>query len=201
MTEKKRLVRETTSLRPRSSRLEREGAVGSSPEGERDRDRELGRERVRETGGEGRARIRRGRQGRPPLLDEMGDINRGLVYVGVESTAIAMDIASRVLRGAIDRAFDEDYGSPGDIVRGIAGETDLAVYDLVSELRHVPRRLSYRFDDAVRSPRSDEGERKRKEDDPDAAAGGRREAGRRERAADAGHARESGRDPSRSNGR
>jgi hypothetical protein len=207
MTEKKRLVREATSLRPRSSsgRLEREGAAAPSSAGDRERDRELGRERVREAGGEGsgRARIRRGRQGRPPLLDEMGDINRGLVYVGVESTAIAMDIASRVLRGAIDRAFDEDYGSPGDIVRGIAGETDLAVYDLVSELRHVPRRLSYRFDDAVRSPRSDEGERKRKEDEPDAAAGDRREAGRRERAAEKGRgdARDSARDPSRSNGR
>lgn len=194
MTEKKRLVRETTSLRPRSARLEREGAAGAS-ERDRDRDRDLGR--VREEGGEPRARVRRGRQGRPPLLDEMGDINRGLVYVGVESTAIAMDIASRVLRGAIDRAFDEDYGSPGDIVRGIAGETDLAVYDLVSELRHVPRRLSYRFDDAVRSPRSDEGERKRKEDQPDRTGGG----GRRERSDSREDGRRADREPSRSNGR
>lgn len=191
MTEKKRLVREVTSARPRSGRLERDGA-GASERGGADRDRDLraGGERG-DREGASRTRIRRGRTGRPPLLDEVGDINRGLVYVGVESTAIAMDIVSRVLRGAIDRAFDEDYENPGDIVRGIAGETDLAVYDLVSELRHVPRRLSYRFDDAVRSPRSDEGERKRKSDEPPA---GRRDGGRE-------NGREASRDPSGSNGR
>lgn len=185
MTEKKRLVREATSARPRSGRLERD--AGGSERGERDRDRDARGDRE----GASRTRIRRGRTGRPPLLNEVGDINRGLVYVGVESTAIAMDIVSRVLRGAIDRAFDEDYENPGDIVRGIAGETDLAVYDLVSELRHVPRRLSYRFDDAVRSPRSDEGERKRKSDEP---ANGRRDVGRE-------NGRESPREPSGNNGR
>jgi hypothetical protein len=76
-----------------------------------------------------------------------------------------MDMMSRVLRGAVDRAFDEDYGEPGDVVRGIANEADLAVYDLVDELREVPRRLDRRFDDAIRSPRADKGERARHDDD------------------------------------
>ena len=187
MTEKKRLVREVTSARPRSGRLEREGA-SVSERGDRDREPRVGDRGDRgDRESASKTRVRRGRTGRPPLLAEVGDINRGLVFVGVESTAIAMDIVSRVLRGAIDRAFDEDYENPGDIVRGIAGETDLAVYDLVSELRHVPRRLSYRFDDAVRSPRSDEGERKRKSDETP--------VGRREAARDG--ARENGRDTSR----
>jgi hypothetical protein len=195
MTEKKRLVREATSARPRSGRLERETTPSSASANPRGVPTERSARASAETSERdlgARARIRRGRQGRPPLLDEMGDINRGLVFAGVESTAIAMDIVSRVLRGAVDRAFDEDYENPGDIVRGIAGETDLAVYDLVSELRHVPRRISHRFDDAVRSPRSDEGERKRKADEP---VGRRRDGGR-----DA-PGRDGAGDPSSRNGR
>ena len=97
-------------------------------------------------------------------MEDMTDINRGMMMVSVESAAIAMDIISRVLRGAVDRAFDEDYENPGDIVQGLAGETDLAVHDLVTELRNVPRRLTRKFDDAVRTPTSDQGERKRRAD-------------------------------------
>jgi len=144
MTEKKRLVREAGSARPRAGRLERN-------------ERTEGEEHHNE--GEGG---RRGRRGRPPLMSEVSDINRGVFLAGIESAAIALDVTSRVLRGAVDRAFDEDYSNPGDIIRGISGEADLAVYDLVNELRAVPRKVSHRFDDALRSPRADQGERARR---------------------------------------
>jgi hypothetical protein len=104
-----------------------------------------------------------GERRRPALMGEFGDLNRGVLFVGVESAAIALDVASRVLRGAIDRAFDEDYSSPGDIVRGLTGEADQAVYDLVDEMRAVPRRLSTRFEESMRSPRADQGERRRRD--------------------------------------
>jgi hypothetical protein len=113
--------------------------------------------------GDGDRRRSRGRRGRPALMGEFGDLNRGVLFVGVESAAIALDVASRVLRGAIDRAFDEDYSSPGDIVRGLTGEADQAVYDLVDEMRAVPRRLSTRFEESMRSPRADQGERRRRD--------------------------------------
>jgi hypothetical protein len=80
----------------------------------------------------------------------------------MEAAAIAMDVVSRVLRGAIDRALDEDYAEPGDLVRGVANEADLAAYDLVDEMRQVPRRLSHRFETSLRSPRADRGERARR---------------------------------------
>jgi hypothetical protein len=96
-------------------------------------------------------------------MQDYGDVGRGAFFTSVESTAIALDAMARVLRAAVDRAFDEDYERPGDLVRGVAGEADLVAYDLASELRGVPRRLSRRFDEAVRSPRADRGERERRE--------------------------------------
>lgn len=144
----KRLVREPGTVHPRRGRMER--AEGARDD-EDDRD------------GDGDRRRSRGRRGRPALMGEFGDLNRGVLFVGVESAAIALDVASRVLRGAIDRAFDEDYSSPGDIVRGLTGEADQAVYDLVDEMRAVPRRLSTRFEESMRSPRADQGERRRRD--------------------------------------
>lgn len=146
----KRLVREPGTVHPRRGRIERaEGARGEDGADDRDRDDD--------------GRGRRGRRGRPALTSEFGDLNRGVVFVGVETAAIALDVASRVLRGAIDRAFDEDYSSPGDIVRGLTGEADQAVYDLVDEMRGVPRRLSTRFEETLQSPRADQGERRRRD--------------------------------------
>jgi hypothetical protein len=153
LTQNKRLVREEGTARPRGGRLERGESARDEGRGRRDDEPE--------STGDRRSTARRGR---PPLLSEFGDVNRGVFFAGVESAAIAMDVVSRVLRGAVDRAFDEDYTAPGDIVRGITGEADLAVYDLVNELRNVPRRLSHRFDDAVRSPRANQGERQRRAD-------------------------------------
>ena len=169
----KRLVREPGTVHPRRGRLERApGAESADATDARAGRREAGgweRERVgrgeraergdRTDDTEGRG----GRRGRPALLGEVGDLNRGALFAGVESAAIALDVASRVLRGAIDRAFDEDYNSPGDIVRGVTGEVDQAGFDLVGELRRVPRRLAGRFDEAMRSPRADQGERRRRD--------------------------------------
>lgn len=142
----KRLVREPGTVHPRRGRMER-----------------MENAREEEDLPEDGRRERRGRRGRPALMSELGDINRGMLFVGVESAAVALDAASRVLRGAIDRAFDEDYSSPGDIIRGLTGEADQVVYDLVDEMRAVPRRLSSRFEDSMQSPRADQGERRRRD--------------------------------------
>jgi len=110
-------------------------------------------------------RPRRGTRGRPPLRDEFGDLNRGGAYVAAESVALSLDIFSRILRGVVDRAFDEDYDEPGDVIRGLANEADLAAYDLVDEFRRVPGRLDKRFDEGIQSPRAQRGERARRDDD------------------------------------
>jgi hypothetical protein len=166
MTERRKLVREETALsRPR--RAEREEERGAA----REEDRE---ERPRRVAG-------RWTRGRPSLESEYGDVGRGTFFVGIESAAIALDTMARVLRSAVDRAFDEDYERPGDLVRGVANEADLAAYDLATELRGVPRRLSRRFDDAVRSPRADRGERDRREAARHENGGEERPLRRRER--------------------
>jgi hypothetical protein len=135
-----------------------EGAP-ADPGARRERD-----SRERRRGAEEPSEGRGGRRGRPPLSGEVTDLNRGAMIAGVESAAIVLDMASRVLRSAIDRAFDEDYSSPGDLVRGLADQADHGAFDVVGELRNVPRRLAHRFDESIRSPRADQGERQRRED-------------------------------------
>jgi hypothetical protein len=162
-TEKKGLTREPGNVRPRTGRVQRGKVV------DRVRDRDGGREddddrrRTDDEGEDDDAPRKRERRGRTGVKEEVNDLNRGGAFVAAESLAIAFDVASRVLRGAVDRAFDEDYEEPGDVVRGFANEADLAVYDLVDELRTVPRRLDRRFEEAIRSPRADRGERARRE--------------------------------------
>lgn len=158
-TEKKGLVREPGTVRPRAGRLER-----TRVERVRGRDDDRRRDDEQDDNEDREDRVQE-RRGRPPLRDELNDLNRGGAFVAAESLAIAFDIASRVLRGAVDRAFDEDYNEPGDVVRGLANEADLAVYDLVDEVRTVPRRLDRRFEDAIRSPRADRGERSRRDEE------------------------------------
>ena len=167
MTERRKLVREepalasrggerTTERRARTERGGLSGRLGGRVD-----------ERRRDDEPEDAPRARGGRdrwtRGRPTLAQDYGDVGRGSLFVGIESAAIALDTMSRVLRAAVDRAFDEDYEQPGDVIRGVANEADLAAYDLASELRGVPRRLAHRFDDAVRSPRADRGERERRD--------------------------------------
>src|SRR5262249_20388083 len=137
------------TVRPRAGRLERDERAAPIDD----------RRDARHEHDEGE---RGHRRGRPPLRAEFDDLGRGAAFAGAETIAIALDVTSRVLRGAIDRAFDEDYQQPGDIVRGIAGEAALAASALVAELRHGPRHLSPRFDSAVRSPRAEQGERARR---------------------------------------
>lgn len=159
--ESKGLVREQGTARPRSERRtegrRRSSSVddGWTREDRDDRDDEA----------DDRPRGRRGRRGRPPLQDELGDLNRGSAFAAAESVALAMDIFSRVLRGVVDRAFDEDYKEPGDVLRGLANEADLAGYDLIDEMRRVPRRLDRRFEEGIRSPRANRGERARRDED------------------------------------
>jgi hypothetical protein len=156
---KTRLEREPGTVRPRArGRLER--AEGAVDEGEERR--ATGDDRDDDLRSPSRDRGRGRRGGRPPLAGEIGDINRSVAFVGIEAAAIAMDVVSRVLRGAIDRALDEDYTEPGDLVRGLGNEADMAAYDLVDEMRQVPRRLSHRFESSLRSPRADRGERARR---------------------------------------
>jgi len=151
MTEhRKGLVREEGSVRPRTGRLERSA------------DRVDDREEVEEAAP--RRSRDRVRSGRADVMAEVNDLGRGGSMMAVESAAIALDIASHVLRGVIDRAFDEDYSSPGEVIRGVASEADLAAYDLVDELRTVPRRLDRRFEESIKSPRADRGERRRRDD-------------------------------------
>ena len=161
-TEKKGLTREPGNVRPRTGRVEKSKVVERVRDRERVREREPD-DRRRDVDEEDEPPRKRELRGRTGLREEVNDLNRGGAFVGAESLAIAFDVASRVLRGAVDRAFDEDYEEPGDVVRGFANEADLAVYDLVDELRTVPRRLDRRFEDAIRSPRADRGERARRE--------------------------------------
>lgn len=157
------LKREKGTVRPRRTR-DRDDDRKLSLDEDRDSDRGR-RDDDDDDDDRGRRRRRSGTRGRPALRDEFGDLNRGGAYVAAESVALSLDIFSRVLRGVVDRAFDEDYDEPGDVIRGLANEADLAAYDMVDEMRRVPRRLDKRFDDGIRSPRADRGERARHDDD------------------------------------
>lgn len=161
--ERKGLVREEGSLRPRTGRLERARTDRLLETRSQENEAEPADERTDEVrSSRRRDRVRRGR---PEVMEEVQDLGRGGSMMAVESAAIALDIVSHVLRGAVDRAFDEDYSSPGEVVRGVANEADMAVFDLVDELRAVPRRLDRRFEESIRSPRADRGERRRRDDE------------------------------------
>lgn len=110
-------------------------------------------------------RTRRRSRGRPPLRDEVQDLNRGGALAMAEGVALGLNIVSRVMQGAVDRAFDEDYSEPGDVVRGVVREADLVGYDMVDEFRRVPRQLDRTFEEGIRSPRADRGERWRRRND------------------------------------
>lgn len=180
-----KLEREPGTVRPRArGRVER--ADGGDDDVRRARGEDEG-ESPDGRRGRGRDEARGEDRGRPAIMGEVGDLNRSFAFVGLEAAAIAMDVASRVLRGAIDRAFDEDYAEPGDLVRGVANEADLAAFDLIDEVRQVPRQLSHRFESSLRSPRADKGERRRRAADAatpadsperDDRAGGLRREGR-----------------------
>ena len=95
----------------------------------------------------------------------MQDLNRGGALALAEGVALTLNIASRVMQGAVDRAFDEDYQEPGDVLRGFVREGDLVGYDLVDEFRRVPRQLDRTFEEGIRSPRAERGERWRRRND------------------------------------
>jgi hypothetical protein len=167
---KKGLAREAGTVRPRPrGRVERAEPAGDDEAAESTRrvargdDADAGRASAdRASADRGGRRRTRVAADRPALFSDVNDFNRASGMAGIEAIAIAMDVASRVLRGAIDRALDEDYQEPGDIVRGFANEADKAGLDLVDEMRKVPRRVSHRFESSLRSPRADRGERARR---------------------------------------
>ena len=169
MSEEQRgLRREPRKFSPRRRRDENEPQRGARRRGTRlvreddfDDDYDDERTLLRRS----RRRASRKSMGRPALREEVADLNRGGAYVAAEAVALTLDVFSRVMRGVIDRAFDEDYNAPGDLVRGFANEADLAGYDIVDELRRVPARLERRFSEGIRSPRAERGERARYEDD------------------------------------
>ena len=171
MADRKGLVRERGTVRPRSSRARQhhdedvdDHVIEAEEDEERRPRRRQKRRRARADRG-GRRGRRETRRGTTSVSEELQDLNRGGVYVAAETLAIAFDVTSKVLRGVVDRAFDEDYSNPGDVVRGVTNEADSAVYDLVDELRKVPRRLDKRFDDGIRSPRAERGERHKRSQD------------------------------------
>jgi hypothetical protein len=155
--EKKGLQREEEPARPARDRRPRD----------RDDRRPLSRDE--EPGGErGEAAHERGdrsarrRDSRPALGDEVKDLNRAAALALTEGVALTFDVFARVLQGAVDRALDEDYAEPGDVLRGLSREADLVGYDLVDELRRVPRQIDRRFEEGLRSPRAARGERWRR---------------------------------------
>jgi hypothetical protein len=171
--EKMGLKREKDKVRPsrgRRARRDRDEEERDLRLDDRDRDRDRDRDDEDDYDDEedergGRRRRRRRHRGRPPLRDEFQDLNRGSALALAEGVALTLNIASRVLQGAVDRAFDEDYDEPGDVLRSTVREADLVGYDLVDELRRVPRQLDRTFEEGIRSPRADRGERWRRRND------------------------------------
>ncbi len=180
MSTKKGLTREEGTVRPRTGRLERNRRGDRSSRLHRtervNRVNRADREDEDSAFDEGARHSQRRDRGSRNITvkDELMDLNRGGAYMAAESVAMSLDVFSRVLRGVVDRAFDDDYNQPGDIIRNVSNEADLAVYDLVDELRHVPRHLQRRFQDGIRSPRADRGERdRRRHKDPESGRGHR----------------------------
>lgn len=127
-----------------SSRVTRAGRA----RGERRRERDDGRETRRAEN----------------LLDEVMELQQGVLHAGIEFASTGLDTATRVGRNTVDRAFSKDYRDPGDIVRNLGGDAEHTVRDILDGVRDMPRRMQDGFYDAVRpSPRSnDRGERSRR---------------------------------------
>lgn len=135
---------ETRDSRHTSSRVTRAGRA----RGERRRDRDDDR----------------GTRRAESLLDEVMEVQQGILHAGIELASTGMDTATRVGRNTVDRAFSRDYRDPGDLVRNLGRDAEHTVRDVLDGVRDVPRRMQDGFYDAVRpSKRStDRGERSRR---------------------------------------
>lgn len=117
---------------------------------------------------------RRGRHGRRTgggdtrraegLLDEIMELQQGVLHATIEAASSGIDTATRVTRNTVDRAFAKDYRDPGDLLRNVGKDADETARDVLDGLRDGPRRMHDGFYDAVRaSSRSrDRGERHRR---------------------------------------
>ena len=105
-------------------------------------------------------RVVRGKRG---IRDEIYDLNRGAAYVGIEGIAAGVDIATRVLRNSVDRAFNQNYRNPGDLLRGVGRDIGDTAHDVIDGVKEVPNRLNDSFYEAVpRAEQQDRGERYRR---------------------------------------
>ncbi|MEL6341588.1 MAG: hypothetical protein AAFV53_00550 [Myxococcota bacterium] len=119
---------------------------------------------------EGRRNRRERAEGAAPtagprdLRGDVMDLQRGVLYAGIEAIAATVDTASGVLRNAVDRSLSGRYRQPGDLVRGVGGDLSDAARDVIDGVGQMPDRLNERFYEAV--PRRQEsparGERKRR---------------------------------------
>ena len=118
-------------------------------------------ESFRSSRGERGERARR--RPRNDIRDDLTDLQKGVMYAGVESAAATLDVMTHVLRNAVDRAFSNDYRDPGDAVRHLGRDVSSMGRDTLHELEDVPRRMADGFYDAVpRRQRQDRGERHRR---------------------------------------
>ena len=106
------------------------------------------------------------RRGGDNLLDEVLELQQGVLRAGVEVAGATLDTATRVARNSVDRAFSQDFRHPGDLVRNVGRDTEDTVRDVIDGMRDVPRRMNDGFYDVVRpaSRVKDRGERHRRAD-------------------------------------
>lgn len=157
MDEKKRLVREASPL---SERRGRRGRVVRG-EGRRPRDEAEAPEREPRAA-RGRRVPRDAGQQQQSIPRDMMELNKGALFVGLETLAAGADMASTVLRNGIDRAFSRSYRTPGDVVRGVTQNAGDAVHDVLGQTRATPQRLNDSFYEAVPPRNEDRGERWRR---------------------------------------
>ena len=136
--------------------------VREEPGGRRRRDRHSDAPQDAEGDTRGRRR-RKGRAQASSFRNDVMDMQRGGMYVGIEAAAATMDIVSHLMRNAVDRAFAKDYREPGDLLRGVTRDAGDVLHDAVDEVKDVPDRLNNSFYEAVpRRPTRDRGERHRR---------------------------------------
>lgn len=98
------------------------------------------------------------------FLDEVLELQQGILHAGIEAASTGLDTATRVTRNTVDRAFARDFRDPGDLVRNLGKDADETVRDVMDGMRDGPRRMHDGFYDKVRasSRTRDRGERHRR---------------------------------------
>jgi len=84
------------------------------------------------------------------MLDDLLELEQGLLHAGIEAASATLDTATRVTRNTVDRAFAKDLRDPGDIIRNLGSDTDETMREVLDGMRDVPRRMNDGFYEAVR---------------------------------------------------